>query len=513
MLTAGSKFAGFGGDAQGIEAIPDVQLVVAANHAASAVATHELNFPNAEHRQGDITKMEFSDWPRVDIDWSSPACPPWTNARGKRMDFDKSTEEMLFQPDETAEQRAARIELNKRRALMEEVPRHLRAMAERGEPVLAGVVENVIQCRKWHDWDRWLKEIRAAAPGGYHVHVIALNAMHAQPRVSLWVPQSRPRLFVAYSLKSLGRVPDWDKWLRPYAHCPTCDEDVQALQVWKKPGMDMGVYGAQYEYRCPRVSCRNRVIQPPVLGADVALDLTLDPGLKIGERPLREYFADKEKTQSLGWHPIAPRTADRIQNGIGRIAGRRMLVTTVGRDGHPARELTAAFGTQTTRRELAVVEIPQWITMMRGGGSIGSGHRELSEPLDTFSAQGYHHALIHPPANFVMSYYGNGSVYEMADPIGTFTTRDRFAVLAGDTETLNRFDISEFRLRMVQNPEIRRGMGFIDGFKIPKMLGTKRFTDKMITTGYGNAVPPACSEVIVPALVEAITGSELERAA
>ena len=35
---------------------------------------------------------------------------------------------------------------------MEEVPRHLRAMAARGERVLADVVENVIRCRKWSDW-------------------------------------------------------------------------------------------------------------------------------------------------------------------------------------------------------------------------------------------------------------------------------------------------------------------------------------------------------------------------
>ncbi len=87
-ITAGSKFAGFGGDMHGLEAIPGVVGIVAANHAPVAVATHALNFPNADHRLGDITKNDFKDWPRVDLDWSSPACPPWTNARGKRMDFD-----------------------------------------------------------------------------------------------------------------------------------------------------------------------------------------------------------------------------------------------------------------------------------------------------------------------------------------------------------------------------------------------------------------------------------------
>ena len=48
----------------------------------------------------------------------------------------------------------------------------MRAVAAREKPVLAGVVENVVQCHKWDQWGRWLREIQAtdytpdpAAPG------------------------------------------------------------------------------------------------------------------------------------------------------------------------------------------------------------------------------------------------------------------------------------------------------------------------------------------------------------
>ncbi len=391
---------------------------------------------------------------------------------------------------------------------MEEVPRHLRAMAERGVPVLAGVVENVIQCRKWADWDRWLREIRTAAPGGYEVRVIALNAMHAQSPNSLWVPQSRNRLFVGYSLKALGRVPDWDKWLRPQAFCPTCDETVPALQVWSRPGMDMGQYGPQYVYRCPHTSCRNQVVHPDVLPATVALDLTLDPGPKIGER------VDARGNPK----PLKPRTMERIRNGWAKISAQHMLVTTMARPGHPASDLGRPFGTQTTRRELAVVGVPPWITVLRGGGSIKSGHHGLDEPLSTFSARGGHQALIHPPAAYLMSYYGHGAVRSVGEPVGTFTTRSRYALLGTPEPTghpggedRGEVDVDEFTLRMVQNPEIRRGMGFADDFKIPERLNGRKVTDKQVTAGYGNAVAPSCAEVIGSALVEAITGQELPR--
>jgi DNA (cytosine-5)-methyltransferase 1 len=57
---------------------------------------------------------------------------------------------------------------------------------------------------------------------------------------------------MAFWLAELGRDPAWDKWLRPRAYCPGCDRTVDAVQVFKADGVDMGVYGArngQYVYR------------------------------------------------------------------------------------------------------------------------------------------------------------------------------------------------------------------------------------------------------------------------
>jgi DNA (cytosine-5)-methyltransferase 1 len=128
MLTLYDEFAGWGGSSQGCTAVPGVQLTLAANHAPIAVDVHALNFPDADHYLGDVTKADIETFPRADLFWASPACPPFSNARGEKQYFDQATQAALFDdPDETPEERERRLSLVKRRALMEEVPRYLRA--------------------------------------------------------------------------------------------------------------------------------------------------------------------------------------------------------------------------------------------------------------------------------------------------------------------------------------------------------------------------------------------------
>lgn len=77
---------------------------------------------------------------------------------------------------------------------------------------------------------------------------------------------------------------------------------------------------------------------------------------------------------------------------------------------------------------------------------------------------------------FVMPYYGSGSGLTgrcLSRPLGTITTRDRWAVVDGD------------RMRMLNVGENRRAMGFPDDYILPK-------SHKMAVHMLGNAVcPPA----------------------
>ena len=97
-----------------------------------------------------------------------------------------------------------------------------------------------------------------------------------------------------------------------------------------------------------------------------------------------------------------------------------------------------------------------------------------------------------------MPYYGNGAPRSVNDPIGALTTRDRYALVRGEV------DIDDVLFRMLEPHEIGRAMSFADEYVV---LGNKREKVRQ----YGNAVTPNAAEVLVCALVEAITGEEIDR--
>jgi DNA (cytosine-5)-methyltransferase 1 len=86
---------------------------------------------------------------------------------------------------------------------------------------------------------------------------------------------------------------------------------------------------------------------------------------------------------------------------------------------------------------------------------------------------------------FLIAYYGNEHGGRSIDrPIGTITTRDRWAVIDGD------------RMRMLTKDENRAAMGFPAGYKLPEQ---HRAAVHML----GNAVPPKMAREVILALKEA----------
>jgi DNA (cytosine-5)-methyltransferase 1 len=548
-------------------------------------------------------------------------CPTWSQARGHRRDYDK-------QPDlfgETLTDEAT----DRSRALMWDVPRYLEAMQLRGRPVLAGVVENVTDVRSWIAWREWVASI---ANLGYRTRLIAINSMHARPRVTPYADQSRDRLYLAYWSVSLGRDPDWDRWLRPMAWCPSCEQAVAAVQWWKRPGNDMGRYRQQYVYRCPRVSC-SQIVEPAAMPAAAAIDWTL-AGTRIGDRTI----------------PLKPKTIARIEAGLRRYA-RPITLEAAGntferRPGVRTWPVDKPLTTQTAtatkalacppmtvpaggtwRREATPVDepmpsrtarendglaVPPFLTVNRGGQddlrtsamteplpsltassqpfglvspfvtvhrgaagdvrtggideplptlSAGGNHlglavppfiaelrggqdaRPITDPMSTVMTMGAHHGLVTPPelamimrnntprgdpgqmctpameplraltaaghqslitwehlAHLLMPYYGTGVARTAAEPVGAVTATDRWALASPAVS------VEDVLFRMLEPGEIGAAMAFAASYQV---LGSKRERVRQ----YGNAVTPPVAEVIISALVEAITGEDLERAA
>jgi DNA (cytosine-5)-methyltransferase 1 len=317
--------------------------------------------------------------------------------------------------------------------------------------------------------------------------------MHLNPRRTKKPPQSRDRLLLMYWLKSIGRAPDLDKWmLRPPAWCSACDERVPAMQVFKKPGGDMGRYGrhGQYLYRCPHRSCRNAIVEPEVPGATEAIDWTLE-GVKIGERVDAKGCPD----------PLAPATISRIQGGIDRHYG-AMLAPAGGTWRRDATPLSLPMPARTTRASDGLAVVPDAF-IMRNNGSKGDGREHctpVTEPIRTLTTKG-HQSLV--AWDLLVPYYSKGRAQPPDLPMGALSTRDRYGLARGDRPDI---DISEVRFRMLADREIAAGMGFAPDYIV---LGN----DKQRKRQLGQAITPCLGEAAYSALVECISGEELERAA
>lgn len=90
-------------------------------------------------------------------------------------------------------------------------------------------------------------------------------------------------------------------------------------------------------------------------------------------------------------------------------------------------------------------------------------------------------------SRFVMPYYGSGSGEtgrSLDRPIGTITTRDRWAIVDGD------------RMRMLQPPEYAAAMGFAPNVALP---GRRDIAIHLL----GNALPPPLGRKVLSAVLEA----------
>lgn len=481
-LTVTDLFAGAGGSTTGALAVPGVAVRAAANHWQKAVDVHNLNHPGTDHVCADISQIDPRYFATTDLLWASPECTNHSVAQGRR----RAAQPDLF--GETLPADAA----ERSRATMWDVVRFTEVHQYR-----AVIVENVVDAAHWPAFTAWLLAMDAY---GYSHQVVYLNSMHAQTG-GLPAPQSRDRMYVVFTRRGENR-PDLQRHQRPTAWCPTCDETVAAVQAFKRPDRRWGRYRAQYVYRCPKVSCRNQVVEPAWLPASAAIDWTL-PGTRIGDRA----------------RPLADKTRRRIAAGIARY-WRPTLVPVKGRDGTSARPADMPMRTMTTRLETALA-VP-FIAELRGGGSTA---RPTGHPLATVTAAGNHHALITP-------YYGNATPRTSSDPLSTVTTIDRHALVmrnntargdqgqmstpahevmrtlttAGHQSVITPGDVAaaeaqvdDCTFRMLEPSEVAAGMAFPDSYQ---WNGTRRERVRMA----GNAVTPPAARDLITAVAEAITG-------
>lgn len=557
MLTVTDLFCGAGGSSSGAEAVPGVRVRMASNHWALAIETHNTNMPHVDHDIADIAEVDPRRYPTTDLLWASPSCTFWSQARGERMDFaDQPTEPSLFDlgafDDLEDELKPLPDEARDRsRALMHDVPRF--AEHHRYKAV---IVENVPQLLRWAHFPKWIARMRAA---GYLHKVLTLNSAFAH-QLGAPAPQLRDRVYVVF-WQDRYRAPDFDRWTRPKAWCPNCDQVVTAIHAPKNPRRPYGAYWAQYVYRCPQVSCRNGIVHPFTLPAAAAIDWAT-PGARIGDRK----------------KPLEPKTMQRIEAGLRRHTGpfvpvlrthggnqaiteplrtfvagttaQALLVPVEGREGKAARVAVEPHRAQTGRNETALL-VPAGGTWNDEARSVDEPMRTRTtreteavvlvplrnnnrpktpfEPLDTFAAAGNHHGL----AMLMRNNTPRGDAGQMStlvsEPMRTLTTAGHQSLVwnpnvlyaydtgafrsirtpmptqttvDGDALVQAAVDINDCLFRMLLPEEIKLGMAFAPAFRL---LGNKREQVRLC----GNAVTPPAARDLIAAVAEAITEEEI----
>jgi DNA (cytosine-5)-methyltransferase 1 len=224
------------------------------------------------------------------------------------------------------------------------------------------------------------------------------------------------------------------------------------LEKW---GQEHFANTGQYWYRCPHRTCRHTIIEPEVPAAAEAIDWTLRAA-RIGERVDSKGRPD----------PLAPSTIARIRENDG----------------------------------LAVIPGSFIAPSNDSKGDGGEHSIPIGEPLRTLTASG-HRSLV--AWDLLVPYYSHGHAQPSTLPMGALSTRDRYALATGDRPDI---DISQVRFRMLATHEIAAAMGFAADYVV---LGTV----KQRTRQLGQAITPCLGEAAYSALIECISGQDLERAA
>jgi DNA (cytosine-5)-methyltransferase 1 len=556
-ITVTDLFAGAGGSSTGAALVPGVRIRVASNHWQLACDVHGENHVAADHICADLSQISPRYFPHTEILWASPECTNHSRARGRRAE--------TAQPDlfgETLPAEAA----ERSRATMWDVVRFSEQHAYSHV-----IVENVVEAAQWLPFRSWLSAMESL---GYAHHIVYLNSMHAQT-LGVPAPQSRDRIYANFWRRTNTR-PDFEGWLRPKAWCPTCDQVVDAIQSWKKPDQPWGRYRQQYVYRCPHVSCRNQVVEPGWLPAAAAIDWTLR-GTRIGDRD--RPLSDKTRRRIAAgiaryWSPLQLEAAghtydaadtkhpqfgdpnsyyriwptDQPLKTIHATGSKALAIPVEGRDGKVAIPAGMPLRTMTTRAETGLVR--PFIAELRGGGSTA---RPSDHPLATVTASGFHHGLVVPSEAWTAEetsvgerygtiatgdalltpYYGNSDAAAPTDrPIGTLTTRDRYALIVRQNGTKGNLawastpvgetfrtlttkgqqavltpgelaaaeaQVDDCEFRMLEPTETAAGMAFPSDYR---WQGTRRERQKLA----GNAVTPPAARDLIGCAVEALTG-------
>lgn len=497
------NFAGGGGASRGIEMATGRSPDIAINHDPEAIQLHAENHPSTQHlceSVWDVDPVKVTRGRRVGAVWFSPDCTYHSKARGGKPHRDRN-------------------KARRRRGLAWVVIRWAKAVKPR-----VIFLENVEEFEKWGPllddgtpcperrgatFRRWVSSLENC---GYRVEWRELRAC------DYGAPTSRKRLFVI-------------------ARC-----DGEPI-VWPEPTHGPGralpyrvaAECISWEILCPSIFERAKPLAEKTLrriargvqrfvveaGEPFIVPVTHagDHRIHSIREPVRTITAAHRGEQAL----ISPTL---IQTSWGERKGQAPRVPGLGKPlgtvmaGGVKHALVAAYlakhygGNEATGSPLPE---PIHTITAKDHHSLVASHivrlqnhstgQPMTEPLKTVLASGTHYGEVRA---FLTSYYGTGVGQDLADPMRTVTSRDRFGLVTVEGAD---YAITDIGMRMLVPRELYRAQGFPDDYRIDINVGGRPLTKTAQVRMVGNSVPPPMAAALVRANVASARVADMEAVA
>ncbi len=487
------NFACGGGASTGIEIALGRPVDIAINHNAKALAVHLANHPNTLHLREDIRDLD----PRhvgagrpVGLGWFSPDCTYHSKARGGRPFRDRNRARrvrgLAWTVIRWAKERRPRV-------IMLENVEEFADWGPLGDDGRPDPARRGMTFRRWH---RQLENL------GYQVDMRELRAC------DYGAPTSRKRLFVIARCDGdeiVFPAASHGPWIgaQPYRTAAECiDWAIPCPSIFTRErplaettlrriarGVMRYVVENPRPFIVPLTHHGDRRLHPleepaPTITAAHRGELALVSPALINTRNGERTGQDPRVRDIL--RPYSTITAQGSQGAL--VAA--FLARHYGgheNDGHP---MTWPVSTITTQDHHHLVAS----SIVKLKGTCRDG-QPVNAPLHTIQAHGLHYGEVRA---FLLKYYGTDQDPRLERPLGTVTTKDRFALVTVRGE---QYAIVDIGMRMLTPRELARATSFPDSYILDPIHEGKPLSKTDQVWMIGNAVPPAVAEALVRANV------------